>query len=125
MAVCGMPEKDDNHALNLARAAKEICHYLETRAQTHDIKWKVRIGIHSGKVTGGIVGVRKYLYDLFGDAVNIASRMESNSEPMRSNCSEATFNLLNNQFKFTTREPLEVKGKGKMNMYFMEEELSI
>jgi len=123
MAVCGLPEKDENHALNIARAAVEIRKYLEDRASTHDIKWRVRIGLNSGKVTGGIVGVRKYLYDIFGDTVNTASRMESNSEPMRINCSEATYKILQDKFRFTKREATIVKGKGEMNMYFIEEEV--
>jgi ligand-binding sensor domain-containing protein/class 3 adenylate cyclase len=123
MAVCGLPEKDENHALNITRAALEIRKYLEERAKTHEIKWRVRIGLNSGKVTGGIVGVRKYLYDIFGDAVNTASRMESNSEPMRINCSETTYNILKDKFRFIEREASNVKGKGTMKMYFIEEEL--
>jgi ligand-binding sensor domain-containing protein/class 3 adenylate cyclase len=123
MAVCGLPEKDENHALNIARAAIEIRKFLEDRAASHDIKWRVRIGLNSGKVTGGIVGVRKYLYDIFGDTVNTASRMESNSEPMRINCSETTYQILKDKFRFTPRETTIVKGKGEMKMYFIEEEL--
>ena len=123
MAVCGLPEKDENHALNIARAAIEIRKYLEDRAATHEIKWRVRIGLNSGKVTGGIVGVRKYLYDIFGDTVNTASRMESNSEPMRINCSETTYKILQDKFRFTNREATIVKGKGEMKMYFIEDEL--
>jgi class 3 adenylate cyclase len=123
MAVCGLPEKDENHALNIARAAVDICKYLENRMPSHNIKWRVRIGINSGKVTGGIVGVRKYLYDIFGDTVNTASRMETNSEPMRINCSETTYAILKDKFKFTERGTAFVKGKGEMKMYFLEEEL--
>jgi class 3 adenylate cyclase len=125
MAVCGLPEKDENHALNIARAAIEIRKYLEERASTHEIKWRVRIGLHSGKVTGGIVGVRKYLYDIFGDTVNTASRMESNSEPMKINCSETTYQILHDKFRFTPRGATIVKGKGEMKMYFIEEEVVV
>lgn len=123
MAVCGLPEKDENHALNIARAAIEVVEYLKQRAETSKIQWLIRIGINSGTVTGGIVGVRKYLYDIFGDTVNIASRMESNSDPMKINCSETTYSILKNKFRFTSRGTALIKGKGEMNMYFIEEEI--
>jgi len=121
MAVCGMPETDEHHAENIVKAAIDIRKFLLDRAETNDIKWRVRIGINSGKVTGGVVGVRKYLYDVFGDTVNVASRMESNSEPMRINISENTYNIIKDKFIFTPREAIEVKGKGTMNMYFVED----
>jgi adenylate cyclase len=123
MAVCGMPEIDENHATNIVNAAMEIKDYLNNRNETHELQWRIRIGINSGKVTGGIVGVRKYLYDVFGDTVNTASRMESNSEPMRINCSAFTYELLKDKFRFIEREPIAIKGKGMMKMYFCEEAL--
>jgi class 3 adenylate cyclase len=125
MAVCGMPETNENHAVNITRAAIEILKFLEERAKTHEIKWRIRIGISSGKVTGGIVGVRKYLYDVFGDTVNTASRMESNSEPMKINTSNYTYEILKDKFVCTPRGAIEVKGKGVMNMYFIEKEKEI
>ena len=120
LAVCGMPEQNDNHAENMIKSAIEILSYLKERNSTHELKWRIRIGINSGKVVGGIVGVRKYIYDVFGDTINTASRMESNSEPMRINVAEATYSILKDKYQFTTREPKEVKGKGLMNMYFLE-----
>ena len=123
MAVCGMPEPDEHHAENIVKAAIDIRKFLDERAQTHEIKWRVRIGISSGKVTGGVVGVRKYMYDVFGDTVNTASRMESNSEPMRINTSEFTYNNIKDKFVCTPRGAVEVKGKGVMNMYFIEKEI--
>jgi len=120
LAVCGMPDKHDNHARHMAEAAIEIREYLEERNQNSEINWKIRIGLHSGKVVGGIVGVRKYIYDVFGDTINTTSRMESNSEPMHINVSETTYLLLKDQFQFTAREPMEIKGKGRMKMYFLE-----
>nr|NQU90147.1 hypothetical protein [Bacteroidota bacterium] len=62
----------------------------------------------------------KYIYDVFGDTINTTSRMESNSEPMRINISETTWGLLEGKFVFTPREPMEIKGKGLMQMYFLE-----
>nr|MBC8342619.1 adenylate/guanylate cyclase domain-containing protein [Bacteroidota bacterium] len=120
LAVCGMPEENDNHAQNMVNSAIEIVHYLEKRNMDSQIKWRIRIGIHSGRVVGGIVGVRKYIYDVFGDTINTASRMESNGSPMRINVSQVTFELLKEKFKFTKREERAVKGKGAMQMYFVD-----
>jgi len=120
MAVCGMPQVNENHAENIVLAAMEILEFLNKRNENSDIKWRIRIGINSGRVTGGIVGVRKYIYDVFGDTINTASRMESNSEPMRINVSEVTYLLLKDKFNFTERTPIEVKGKGVQRMYFVD-----
>jgi class 3 adenylate cyclase len=120
LAVSGMPLKNENHAENMMNAAMEIKQYLNERNKTTEVKWRIRIGIHSGKVVGGIVGVRKYIYDVFGDTINTASRMESNSEPMLINVSEATYSILKEKFEFIERETIEVKGKGCMKMYFLE-----
>ena len=120
LAVCGMPERRENHAENMARAALEIRQFLEERNRQNAIQWKIRIGLHSGKVVGGIVGVKKYIYDVFGDTINTTSRMESNSEPMRINVSETTWHLIKHTFEFIPRQPMEIKGKGMMRMYFLE-----
>lgn len=121
LAVCGMPERHENHAENMAKAALEIRQFLNERNEQNPIQWKIRIGLHSGKVVGGVVGVKKYIYDVFGDTINTTSRMESNSEPMRINVSETTYRLLQGKFTFTPRDPMEIKGKGLMRMYFLEE----
>jgi adenylate cyclase len=120
LAVCGMPEINPNHAENIINSAIDIVDYLTERNQTVNIQWKVRIGINTGKVIGGIVGVKKYLYDVFGDTVNTASRMESNSEPMKINISETTYQMVKNKYKVIARDSLSVKGKGNMNMYFID-----
>jgi len=120
LAVSGMPLKNKNHAENMIKAASEIKDYLEERNKTTEVKWRIRIGIHTGKVVGGIVGVRKYIYDVFGDTINTASRMESNSEPMRINVSETTYTILKKKFKFIERDTIEVKGKGSMKMFFLD-----
>lgn len=119
LAVCGMPEKQEQHALKMLKAATEIKNYLADRNKASEIQWNIRIGIHSGKVVGGIVGVKKYIYDVFGDTINTTSRMESNSESMRINVSETTYQLAKNDFEFIPRDPMEIKGKGTMNMYFL------
>jgi len=120
LAVCGMPEANPQHAELMVKSAIEIVDYLKKRNQNSQIEWKIRVGIHTGKVVGGVVGVRKYIYDVFGDTINTASRMESNSEPMRINVSHITHDLLKNKFQFTERGTMEVKGKGKMDMFFVD-----
>ncbi len=119
MAVCGIPEKDPDHALNMVKAANEIIIYLEEHNRESDVPWNVRIGIHSGSAVGAIVGTKKYIYDIFGDSVNTASRMEVNSEPGKINVSEATWSLVKDHFSFEKREAIQVKGKGFMEMYFV------
>jgi class 3 adenylate cyclase len=115
-----MPEKRKDHAQNMIKAAVEIRKFLEKRNASSDIKWKIRIGIHSGRVVGGIVGVRKYIYDVFGDTINTTSRMESSSEPMKINISETTYNLVKDKFRFVEREAMDIKGLGLTKMYFLD-----
>ncbi len=127
LAVCGMPQKDPQHALKILKSAVEIMRYVKLRSQTAEINWKIRIGIHSGSVVGAMVGVKKYIYDVFGDTINTASRMESLSDPMKINLSESIYQLVrgkgyvsDEKLIFQKRPPMEVKGKGVMDMYFLE-----
>lgn len=124
LAVCGVADSCNDHAVRLTRAALEMKSYLKNRNRDGERVWEVRIGIHSGDIVGGIVGKKKYIYDIFGDSVNIASRMESNSLPMAINVSEDTYIKIKDKFVCSKREPMEVKGKGLTNMYFVEKEKS-
>ena len=119
MAVSGMPNKDPNHAKNIVQSATEMMAYLEQRNSTSELQWQARIGIHSGPVVGGIVGTKKYLYDVFGDTVNTASRTETASETMRITISQSTYELVTDAFNLTPRGPIELKGKGELNLYFV------
>jgi len=83
---------------------------------------KVRIGINSGPVVAGIVGVKKYAYDIWGDTVNTANRMESNGAVGKVNISKTTYLLVKNDFNCEYRGKIEVKGKGEVEMYFIERE---
>ena len=80
----------------------------------------MRAGIHSGQVVAGVVGKKKYAYDLFGDTVNTASRMETNGEVGKINISETTYELIKGKYNCIPRDQVNVKGKGNLNMYFVE-----
>ncbi len=120
IAVCGMPVSNPNHAENILLASEEIIRFLKNRNFKNKYKWEVRIGVDTGEVVGGIIGTKKYIYDVFGDTVNTASRLESTSQPMRIHVSETTHSLVADKFIFEEQQPLEVKGKGKMKMYFIQ-----
>ena len=119
--VCGMPDENPHHAENIVQSAIEIIAFLKRRNQVSPFSWKIRIGIHTGKVVGGVVGVKKYIYDVFGDTINTTARMESHSEPMKINVSETTYQIVKNKFNVIERGSIPVKGKGDMKMYFVDD----
>ena len=120
LSVSGMPDKNEKHAENMVKAALDIIDYLVERNEKRELKWLVRIGIHTGPVVGGIVGVHKYIYDVFGDTINTASRLESLSEPMKIHVSEITAGLIGNIFSLTGLPEIDVKGKGMMKSYYVD-----
>ena len=121
LAVCGLPLPDERHAECVANAALEIISFMNSRkAELHDKTFDIRIGIHSGSVVAGIVGIRKFAYDVWGDTVNTAARMEQNSEPGKINISQTTYELLNSNFICTYRGEIVAKNKGNLKMYFVE-----
>ena len=120
LAACGLPSPDPDHAKKCVLAAQRIIDYLEKRNQTEAIKWSVRIGIHSGPITAGVIGKKKFSYDLFGDTINIAARIESSSEPGRINVSAYTYRLIKDTIPCTYRGKIDAKGKGELDMYFVE-----
>ncbi len=120
LAVSGLPVRDPRHAENITRAALEINKFVTNRRQQMgDGTFEVRIGIHSGSVVAGIVGVKKFSYDIWGDTVNTAARMEQNSEAGKINISETTYELVKDSFTCTYRGEIEAKNKGLMKMYFV------
>ncbi len=119
-AVCGLPEKNKDHAIRCIEAAKQMFKYLEERNNKNEIQWKMRAGIHSGPVVAGVVSKKKYAYDLFGDTVNTASRMESNGEVGKINISGTTYELIKGKYNCIPRGQIYAKGKGNLNMYFVE-----
>jgi class 3 adenylate cyclase len=119
LAVSGMPVYNEKHARNAVLAGLEILNFIKHRNQ-HENTFKIRIGIHSGPLIAGIVGVKKFAYDIWGDTVNTASRMESSGEAGKVNISEATHKLVEKDFTFTYRGKIEAKNKGAIDMYFVD-----
>jgi adenylate cyclase len=121
MCASGLPTANKSHASNVIRASKEMLSLvnMELEAQDGLAHFKIRIGIHTGPVVDGIVGIKKWQYDIWGDTVNIASRMESNSIPGRVNLSETTFGEIHDEFPCEFRGEIEVKNRGRLKMYFL------
>jgi len=122
MAASGLPAPYPDHAVSAVKTAIEILEFIEHRKQQFgDRVFEIRIGIHSGdNVVAGIVGSKKFAYDIWGDTVNIASRLEHAGETGRINISQATYELVNEQFTCIPRGEIEAKNKGKMHMYFVD-----
>ena len=119
LAVSGLPAADPDHAENVVNAANEIATFMLDRySKLGEKTFEVRLGVHSGNVVAGIVGTRKFAYDIWGDTVNIAARMEQNSEAGRINISETTYQLVKEKFDCTYRGEIEAKNKGHLKMYF-------
>lgn len=126
MAAGGLPLTTDVSVKNTVLAALEMQQFIRTRSEQQKEKdlpfFEMRLGIHTGPVVAGIVGVKKFQYDIWGDTVNTASRMESSGAVGKVNISEVTYELLKNdpEFTFESRGKIEAKGKGEMEMYFVE-----
>ena len=121
MAVCGLPEPNPDHAKLIMRYAQGMLADLADYNSTTKLKFKMRIGINSGKVVAGVIGRSKFIYDLWGDTVNVASRMESTGIAGKIHVSASTYELLKNEFAFSAPMVIDVKGKGAMKTYFFDD----
>lgn len=119
IAVCGLPVPDPHHAQKCVKAAKDILVFMEERKKRERV-FEIRIGINSGPVVAGIVGVKKFAYDIWGDTVNTAARMEQHGEPGKINISESTYQQVKEVFRCIRRGRIAAKNKGEIEMYFVE-----
>ncbi|MDX2359973.1 MAG: adenylate/guanylate cyclase domain-containing protein [Crocinitomicaceae bacterium] len=124
MCAGGLPVSNDSHPFDVYKAAKEIVDFMEIRKKQHIENGtdylNLRIGIHTGPIIAGTVGINKFQYDIWGDTVNLASRIESNGEAGKINISESTYLLIKEKVNCSYRGEIDVKGKGKQKMYFTD-----
>ena len=124
MCAGGLPEENRTHPVDACRAALEIQEFMarsnRQREKMRMPPWELRIGLHTGPVMAGVVGRKKFTYDIWGDAVNVAARMESSGEAGRIALSESTYHRVKDQFECEHRGQIEAKNKGLLNAYFLE-----
>ncbi len=125
MCAGGLTKEQPDHAQRVIKAAIEIQSFLQSLKKEKQFRkepfFEARIGIHVGPIIAGVVGLKKFAYDIWGDTVNIASRMESSGEPGKVNISEDTYNMVKDNFSFEYRGKVEAKNKGKIDMYYVLE----
>lgn len=127
LAVAGIPEESFTHASDAVAAALDMQKSVAIINKQGIIRqpFQLRIGVHSGPLITGVVGKKKFTYDIWGDTVNIAARMEQHGEPGQINISESTFNLVQHKYKCTPRGKISAKNVGELEMYFVEKIISI
>ncbi len=124
MVVGGLPEPRADHAIAMARFAIEMRSELQRINDILGESIDIRIGINSGPVVAGVIGTKKFIYDLWGDAVNVASRMESHGKPGEIHVSASTYENLRSHFYLESRGIVQIKGKGEMPTYWLRDEIS-
>lgn len=118
MVAGGIPEFKENHLTCSINAGLEMMAFIQEEFSAN-IRLHVRIGLHAGPVVAGVIGTHKFTYDLWGETVNIAARLESTSLPSYIHCSEEVYNRMKNDFHFTPREKILLKGMGEVSTYFL------
>lgn len=119
MAAAGVPTHRREHLVAVAEMALDMQESMRTINLELGTNLDLRIGLNTGAVVAGVIGVKKFIYDLWGDSVNTASRMESHGVPGRIHTTEAVFKALNHRYLFECRGEIDVKGKGPMKTYFL------
>jgi len=122
MCASGLPYPSEDHAVRIVEAAREILEFVEAAKKDSSedhVRFDIRIGINSGPVVAGVVGTKKFAYDIWGDTVNIAARMESTSEEGKINIAENTYERIKDHFECEARGNIAVKNRGKLNMYYI------
>ncbi|WP_448268273.1 adenylate/guanylate cyclase domain-containing protein [Nostoc sp. DSM 114159] len=120
MAVAGLPNQSNNHAPAIADIALDMQNAVATFNEENNQSFSIRIGISTGPVVAGVIGLKKFAYDLWGDTVNIASRMESHGIAGSIQVCEATYQLLKDKYLLEKRGLIKVKGKGEMMTYILK-----
>lgn len=117
LAVSGLPIEDDDHAVHLVQAAIDFRRFIAQRNRIKSIKWDITIGVNSGNIIGSLIGHENFLYDIFGDSVNVAARLQGQCLPMKIAISESTYDNVKNSFECQLKGVVDMKGIDKMNVY--------
>ncbi|AFM12688.1 adenylate/guanylate cyclase domain-containing protein [Turneriella parva] len=120
MFAGGVPVDLKDNAARCVMAAKEIIAFVDSRRTEDPRFWQIRIGVHTGRLVAGVIGRKKFIYDVWGDTVNTASRLEAAGEPGKINTSTETYKLIKDKFSCLYRGEIAVKGKGPLAMYFVD-----
>ncbi len=124
MCAGGIPTENSTHPMNIVKAGLEMQAFMHVQNRFRQDKgmvpWGLRIGVHTGPIVAGVVGRKKYAYDIWGNTVNIASRMESNGEVGKVNISSATYNMVKDSYKCEYRGKISAKNIGEIDMYFID-----
>jgi class 3 adenylate cyclase len=119
MAVAGVPDRSPTHAQQMADFSLEALAALKSQNQKMSRNLQIRIGMHSGTVAAGIIGRKKFAYDLWGDVVNVTSRLEGSAEPMKIHVSESVHSRLEDSYLFEERGEVELRNRGKLRTYYL------
>jgi class 3 adenylate cyclase len=119
MVAAGIPQPQADHVLRIVTLAPRLLQSVSAIAAETGLNLQARIGIHTGPIVAGVIGTHKFVYDVWGDTVNTASRMESHSLPGRIQISAATRATLGDRYSYEPRGMMDIKGKGRMETYFL------
>jgi class 3 adenylate cyclase len=120
MAAAGLPEPRDDHTVAAIAFALDMLEVVKSKTGLDGRPLRLRIGIHTGPVVAGVIGLDRFIYDLWGDTVNMASRMESNGVNDRIQVTRAVFDESGDRYRFEAREPIDIKGKGMTVTYLLD-----